>query len=262
MHIDWFTFGAQAVNFLVLVWLLKRFLYRPVLKAIEAREQRIAAQLRDAEASRQAGEAEQARLKAEREAFAAERDALMARAVEEVKLERARLLDAARSDADAFRARLRETLAGERRQLADMLARRTRHEVLAIARQALSELAGVELEARIVEVFTQQLDSLAPETLALLAPAPHEREPVAWVRSAFELPAAQRAALEQAVRRTLGGRLTVRFEAADGLLGGVELSSGGHKVAWSIDQHLASLEQGLDEVVAGAHRPPEQGSAP
>jgi F-type H+-transporting ATPase subunit b len=49
MLIDWFTVGAQALNFLILVWLMKRFLYKPVLAAIDAREKRIAAELADAE---------------------------------------------------------------------------------------------------------------------------------------------------------------------------------------------------------------------
>ena len=42
MLIDWFTVGAQALNFLILVWLMKRFLYKPILHAIDAREKRIA----------------------------------------------------------------------------------------------------------------------------------------------------------------------------------------------------------------------------
>lgn len=50
MLIDWFTVGAQALNFLILVWLMKRFLYRPVLNAIDAREKRIATQIAEAEA--------------------------------------------------------------------------------------------------------------------------------------------------------------------------------------------------------------------
>jgi F-type H+-transporting ATPase subunit b len=37
MLIDWFTVGAQVLNFLILVWLLKRFLYGPILDAIDAR---------------------------------------------------------------------------------------------------------------------------------------------------------------------------------------------------------------------------------
>ncbi|MDP3428826.1 MAG: F0F1 ATP synthase subunit B, partial [Desulfomicrobium sp.] len=47
MLIDWFTVGAQVVNFLVLVWLMKRFLYKPILGAIDAREERIAKELAD-----------------------------------------------------------------------------------------------------------------------------------------------------------------------------------------------------------------------
>jgi F-type H+-transporting ATPase subunit c len=50
MLIDWFTVGAQLLNFLILAWLLKRFLYRPILDALDAREQRIAAELADADA--------------------------------------------------------------------------------------------------------------------------------------------------------------------------------------------------------------------
>ena len=50
MLIDWFTVIAQVVNFLILVWLLKRFLYRPILNAIDAREKRIAAKIADADA--------------------------------------------------------------------------------------------------------------------------------------------------------------------------------------------------------------------
>jgi F-type H+-transporting ATPase subunit b len=59
MLIDWFTVGAQLLNFLVLAWLLKRFLYRPILDALDAREQRIAAELADADAKR--AEADKAR---------------------------------------------------------------------------------------------------------------------------------------------------------------------------------------------------------
>ena len=52
MPIDWFTVVAQAINFLILVWLLKRFLYKPILHAIDEREKGIAAQLAQAEAKK------------------------------------------------------------------------------------------------------------------------------------------------------------------------------------------------------------------
>ncbi len=49
MLIDWFTVVAQIVNFLILVWLLKRFLYKPILDALDAREKKIAKELADAD---------------------------------------------------------------------------------------------------------------------------------------------------------------------------------------------------------------------
>ena len=52
MLIDWFTVGAQTINFLILVWLMKRFLYKPILHAIDAREERIAKELADADAKK------------------------------------------------------------------------------------------------------------------------------------------------------------------------------------------------------------------
>ena len=52
MLMDWFTIGAQALNFLILVWLMRRFLYKPILHAIDAREQRIAKEIADADAKK------------------------------------------------------------------------------------------------------------------------------------------------------------------------------------------------------------------
>ncbi len=53
MKIDWFTLIAQVINFLILVWLLRRFLYKPILKAVDEREKKIASQLKDAETIKQ-----------------------------------------------------------------------------------------------------------------------------------------------------------------------------------------------------------------
>jgi F-type H+-transporting ATPase subunit b len=58
MLIDWFTVGAQVLNFLILVWLLKRFLYKPILHAIDEREKRIAKELADADAKKAEAEKE------------------------------------------------------------------------------------------------------------------------------------------------------------------------------------------------------------
>ena len=103
MLINWFTVIAQAINFLILVWLLKRFLYKPILHAIDEREKGIATQLAEAEAKKAEAQKERDDFQHKNEAFDQERSALLKKATDEANAERQRLLDQARKDADALR---------------------------------------------------------------------------------------------------------------------------------------------------------------
>ena len=100
MLIDWFTVAAQAINFLLLVWLLKRFLYRPVLAAIDEREKRIAVQLQDAQSKKAEALQEQAVFQRKNEDFDRRRSQLFLEATDAVQAERQKLLEAARRDAE------------------------------------------------------------------------------------------------------------------------------------------------------------------
>jgi F-type H+-transporting ATPase subunit b len=189
MLIDWFTVGAQVINFLVLVWLLKRFLYRPILDAIDAREQRIAAELADADAKRAEARQERETFQHKNQAFDEQRAALLAQATDAAKAERERLLDEARQAADALRAKRQEALRQEADQLNQALRRRTQQEVFAIARKTLSDLAGASLEERLVAVFIERLRAMDGEAQAVLAEALKTASAPVRVRSAFELSA-------------------------------------------------------------------------
>src|ERR1700685_3869548 len=99
MLIDWFTVGAQVLNFLVLVWLLKRFLYKPVLDAIDARENSIAAEFKTAAAKQSEAERERDEFKAKNLEFDGQRSALLAKATEQSDSDRRRLLGEAHKEA-------------------------------------------------------------------------------------------------------------------------------------------------------------------
>src|SRR5450432_4766439 len=102
MLIDWFTVGAQAINFIILVWLLKRFLYKPSLDAVDAREKRVAAELADADAKRAEAKKERDEFQRKNEEFDRQRAELLSKASAEAKAERERLLGEARRAADAL----------------------------------------------------------------------------------------------------------------------------------------------------------------
>src|SRR5271156_5049234 len=103
MLIDWFTVGAQVLNFLILVGLLKHFLYKPILDAIDARERRIAAELADAAGKQAAADRQRDEFRNKSRSFDEERGALLGKAAEEAKAERERLVAEARKEADALR---------------------------------------------------------------------------------------------------------------------------------------------------------------
>jgi F-type H+-transporting ATPase subunit b len=247
--IDWFTVGAQALNFVILVWLMKRFLYKPVLDAIDAREKRIAAELADADKATAAAKQERDELGNKNNAFDRERAALLSKATEDANAERQKLLDAARQAADALAASRRETMASDARDLSRALRQRTQAEVFAVARQALTDLASASLEASACEVFIVRLRTLEGTARDELAAALKSTGDGALVRTAFELPAVQRSALQEAVDETFAMKIGLRYETAPDLVGGIELSVHGHKFAWSISDYLGSLERGVDDLL-------------
>jgi F-type H+-transporting ATPase subunit b len=247
--IDWFTVGAQALNFLILVWLMKRFLYKPIRGAIDAREKQVATELADAEAKRTEAHKESDKFQRKNEELDRQRAALLQQATDEAKSERQRLLDEARKAAEALTAKRQETLTNDARNLNRAISRRTQREVFAIARKALTDLATTSLEERIVEVFTRRLRELDGKTKAGLADALKTASEPALVHSAFDLPVEQRAALQGALNETFSADIRLRFETAPNLVGGIELTANGQKLAWSIAQYLTSLEKGVGELL-------------
>ncbi len=255
MLIDWFTVIAQVVNFLILVWLLKRFLYRPILNAIDAREKRIATELADADAKKAEAIKERDEFQHKNEELDQQRAALLSKATDEAKAERHRLLDEARQAADALSATRQETLRNDAHNLNQAISRRTQQEVFAIARKALTDLATTSLEERMGEVFTRRLREMDGKARAgLEADLKTAPNPV-LVRSAFDLPAEQRAVIQQALNETCSAEIHVRFETAPDLISGIELTTNGQKVAWSIADYLTFLEKGVDELLKGKDKP-------
>ena len=255
MLIDWFTVGAQAINFIILVWLLKRFLYKPILDAVDAREKRVATELADADAKKTEAKKQRDEFQHKNEEFDQRRAALLSKAMEDVKSERQRLFGEARQAADALSAKRQETLRSDARNLGEAISRRTRQEVFAIARKALMDLATTSLEERLADVFMRRLREMDGKAKAGLAEALKSASDPALVRSAFDLPAEQRTAIQNALNETFSANIRIRFETASDLVSGIELTTNGQKVAWSIADYLASLEKGVDELLKEKDKP-------
>src|SRR5580698_7287174 len=123
MLIDWFTVGAQALNFLILVWLMKRYLYKPVLNAIDAREKLVAAELADAAAKKAEVQKDRDEFQHKNEEFDQQRAALLTKATDEAHAESVRLLAEARKAADALSIKRQESLRSDANTLNQSIRR-------------------------------------------------------------------------------------------------------------------------------------------
>ena len=254
MLIDWFTVAAQVVNFLILVWLMKRFLFKPITNAIDEREKRIATELADADAKKTDAEKERVEFENKNKDFDQQRAALMSKATEEAKSEHSRLFDQARKDADGLRAGQAAALRNDQTRLGGEITRVAAEQVFEIARKTLSDLANVSLEERIGEVFTRRLRALNGNDREALGVALKTTSEAAWVRSAFDLPAEQKAAIQNALNETFSAVIRIQFETKPSTISGIELTANGQKLAWSIEGYLKSLDE---KVVALLKTQPE-----
>ena len=251
MLIDWFTVVAQIVNFIILVTLLKRFLYGPLIRAIDAREKRIADRL--AEALEKNKEADRRVEKAEAETAEVEqkRAQILGEAQVAAEKKRKELFESARESVRTLETRWRQELDREKAAFLDELRRRASAEILSTTRRAMADLAGVKVEQAAIDVFLERLQSFDPCTLRAIA------GPDFSVFSATELPENTRARIQDVIEKRLGTPVQLRFERAPGMAWGIELRGNGQRVGWTSDTYLdlldANLRTALDRRAAEAN---------
>ena len=249
MQIDWLTVAAQIVNFLVLVWLLQRFLYRPITTAMRRREDRIEARLAEAREARETAEAEERRLKEKEADLDARADAIIADAREEAGELRKRLERELREEMEEKRAAWHYHLAEERDALVASLRRQAGRKVLRIAERVLADYADSDVAERVVGTFTDRLAALDAKTRDALAAAAGDTEATALVETGSALGTDARRKLTRAIQEALSADIDVDYREDPELVMGLRLSIGDYAAEWSAARYLRRLETELGEMI-------------
>ena len=242
MEIDWFTVIAQLVNFLILVWLLQRFLYKPVLNAIDEREKKIASQLEDAAVKKAKARKEKDLFIQKNEAFDREHAAKLEEARKRIKAERQRLYEEARNESTALRAKLEESLKQQEQDFKAVLKRRTKQEVFAIAGQALSDLANADLEEQVVNVFIKKIKGLDEADRTKFIHALNTKDGSIRIKSVFELPKNSKQQLEKTIEEITDKETSFEYLLEPELVSGISLETADFQLSWSIESYLESLK--------------------
>jgi F-type H+-transporting ATPase subunit b len=245
---DWFTVVAQVFNFLVLLLLLRRFLYRPIQRAMQERQAKIAAQLEQAERAKQEAEREARAFRQRSEELQAERHELLDQARREAQAWRDQAVAKARQEVEQTRAQWYQALRQEQQAVWEEVRQRSVRQVCRIARRALTDLATADLEQQLIEVFLARLRRLGDDGDRSILES--LRGPGAAVfRSAFAISPAMRARLLEALQERGSDEIEARFEVDPDLICGIELRVDSAKLTWSLDAYVDSLESELLEAL-------------
>ncbi|MHA4811404.1 F0F1 ATP synthase subunit B family protein [Flavitalea flava] len=249
MKIDWFTVIAQIINFLVLVWLLKKFLYKPILNAINEREKKITDQIKEADNKKAEATREQDDFKKKNEEFDRQKKELMDKAVAGANAEKQKLLDVAKTEAGTLRANIDK--AAKEKQESDHIefVQGIKKQVFSITRKALTDIASISLEEQSTNTFIKHLKDLKDEEKRQVINAFNLNSNTIIVRSAFELPSKQQGEISTAVDAILHTKTQLQFKISPEIISGIELSTNGYKMAWSFSEYLNSLENNISDTM-------------
>ncbi|GAB4365898.1 MAG: hypothetical protein Kow00114_23450 [Kiloniellaceae bacterium] len=222
MQIDWWTLALQAINFLILVWLLQRFLYKPVKAVIEKRKQRAEAAFAEAAEQKRAAEAAQQRYEEERRKLAGERQEMLKKVHAELEAEREKIVAAAKQEAEGLLKDAREAVATERAAVLAEIREEVAGLAVDLAAQVLRKTGGgggglylEQLEKRLMDMpgeeRTRLKDDLAAEGAGL------------EVVTAAPLAAEERSCWTERLGACLGHPGAIRFIVEPEILGGAEL---------------------------------------
>lgn len=241
MSIDWVTVLAQIANFLVLLWLLKRFLYRPILDGIDAREAQISKRMAAAEQAQQEAKAAESQYIKQRAQLVTEHDALLEKALAATEDQRDDLLAAARVKLEQEQQEWRKHLEHERQAFNTRLQQSGSDALLRLTRKALHDLADETLEDAIVRHIGKQLQPMVGELRQAAADSKK-----AQVTTRDALAQDTQALLQSEVQQWLPD-VALSFATDAQQAPGLIMQVGGAQVAWTTDSYMDELAQLLTQ---------------
>ncbi len=248
MSIDWITVVAQIANFLVLLWLLKRFLYRPILDGIDAREKEIAERMSEATVIRESAQATEADYQTQIASLRQGREGLMEESRQAAEAERDALLAEANTQIARERQEREKQRAEEALRYSRELHDTGAHALVSLTRKALKDLSDETLEQRIVSQAAARSAAMSEQ----LKQAAGEQTN-AKITTQYPLPQDLQEKLITEFKQTLpncGLTFTVDPEQSPGL----NFRLGGAQLGWTVDSYMNGLEELLRDGLSVRNR--------
>jgi len=245
MLIDSFTVIAQIINFLILIYLLKRFLFNRIIKIMDDREKQITDRMQDTETAKEEAQKELEEQRRIREELQEKWNEMLAQAKKDAQKKREELVKDARSKIDEEQKNWREAISKQRAAFLRDLRHLSCEQVCQISRKVLADLAGEKLENQLIENFLIQLGKLGKEEKDDFIRFINKDERKIWVDSSFQLNREKESEIRKILEKIIGDKVEINFKVSPKLICGIETRTEGKKISWNIENYLDGLEEQL-----------------
>lgn len=247
MEINWFTFTAQIVNFLILLWLLKRFLYTPLQNVMKNREDEVLSRLEEARQKLVHAEEMSKEYQAKIDQLEDQKKEWLEEAKQETESYRKELLHTARSEVDAIHAKWLKAVEVEKRSLMDTLEHQSVQKILAIVEKIIKDLSDIDLERQTIQRFLEKLEAKDDQGKSRVEHIKTEKE--IEIASSFPIEKADRQKIDKAIQGMFSDQTTYNYTTDSELGFGIEIRSNGWKLGWNMKAYLHELRSEVDQLL-------------
>lgn len=255
MQFNWFTFTAQIVNFLILVFLLKHFLFNRILKRMDERSQKIRDQLKNALKEKEEANQRKQTLDEKYQELEKQKGDILENAKKDVDKQKQKMLEEARQDVDHKHQLWLSALENEQQDLFEGFEKKTRQYLFQISNHILSGLVDSSLQKQMVDRFTDHFHQLPEEQKNLLDQAVTKTKRLV-VETALPLTSDLQKRL---VDLLPASSEQIDFQTRSDLVAGIRLRVNGYKMDWNINSSLQDLEATFLEELKHHSREIKQG---
>ncbi|HKK16341.1 MAG TPA: F0F1 ATP synthase subunit delta [Gammaproteobacteria bacterium] len=248
MELTWSTFLLEIINFLVLVWILKRFFYKPVLDVIARRRAGIEERL--AEARQLHDEADTLKKEYENRLADWEKERQQARDVlsREMDEEKSRQMEALQTLLAQEREKAKVADLRQREEALREIEHRAMQQAGEFAGRLLAQASGPDLDARLLDIVLEGLSELTRQQISALRNQWGEPPETILVTSACPLAEDRRHHLQQLLQKITGLALPVEYQQDADLMAGLRITIG----AWVLDANIKDDLKGFTEFAHAA----------
>ena len=244
MEFNLSTFILEIINFLILIWILQRLFYKPLLEVIAKRKQFIDQSLADAKTMQQQAEEQRSLYENRQKLWEQEKQTALAALHQQIDAERRMQMAKLDTDLEQERQKINVTLQRQQQELQRQAEKQALQHGARFAGMLLKQSAGPELEARLFNLLLDHLKTL-PEacTLCLQMMGTKKSVPIK-ITSAYPLTDDLRLQLEQKLGSLITSPINFQYHQDAALIAGIRMDIG----AWVLNANLQHELIGFAEI--------------